>query len=292
MKSQHDLAYRLVQLAARRAPPALAERLQEEWSADLESRSGTLSRLRLALECWWATGVITRDLAVPQAALTTSGNAKALLGTSNILPQLSRRTVALLAIAGVHLLVFYVFVSGLAQHVTHTFSPTPQVTITQEDRPHQTPPPLDPNPTVVGSTHPDLPLPQDFTLPNDDRPPADFPIISGSNTTPETESPAPAPPIHRVAGGPGTGFPNPDDYYPSAARRLGETGTTIVQVCVDTLGRLTAVPTVVGSSGSRRLDDGALTLARAGSGHYLPTTENGRAVSACYPYRIHFRLTD
>jgi hypothetical protein len=46
------------------------------------------------------------------------------------------------------------------------------------------------------------------------------------------------------------------------------------------------------SSASARLDEGALKLARAGSGHYRATTEGGRAVSACYAFRIRFEFRD
>jgi TonB family protein len=100
---------------------------------------------------------------------------------------------------------------------------------------------------------------------------------------------APVATVKGVVGGPGMGFPDTEDYYPAAARRFGEKGLATVQVCVDPAGRLTAAPTIAQSSGSARLDEGALRLARAGSGHYRPTTEDGRAVSSCYPYRIRFR---
>ena len=99
-------------------------------------------------------------------------------------------------------------------------------------------------------------------------------------------------PISRVLGGPGAGFPDTGDYYPPEARRLGEAGSTIVSVCVDPRGRLTAAPTVVDSSGIRLIDEGAIRLAGAGSGHYRPTTENGQPVSSCYAFRISFRLED
>jgi TonB family protein len=65
-----------------------------------------------------------------------------------------------------------------------------------------------------------------------------------------------------------------------------------VQVCVDANGRLTSQPAITQSSGSARLDEGALTLARAGSGHYRATTEDGRAVSSCFPFRIRFEFRD
>jgi TonB family protein len=91
-------------------------------------------------------------------------------------------------------------------------------------------------------------------------------------------------------GGPGKGFPATADYYPDASRRLGEQGAAAVQVCVDPRGQLTSEPTIIQSSGSTRLDGSARALARAGSGHYRPTTEDGRAVSACFPFRIRFEL--
>lgn len=33
-------------------------------------------------------------------------------------------------------------------------------------------------------------------------------------------------------------------------------------------------------------------LAKAGSGHYRPTTENGQPVSSCCAFRIVFRIED
>jgi TonB family protein len=71
---------------------------------------------------------------------------------------------------------------------------------------------------------------------------------------------------------------------------LGENGVAIVGVCVDENGRLTSNPTLAKSSGSAALDNGALKLAKAGSGHYRSTTEDGRPVSYCYPFRIRFQL--
>ncbi|HEY7887761.1 MAG TPA: hypothetical protein VIC29_06000 [Steroidobacteraceae bacterium] len=40
------------------------------------------------------------------------------------------------------------------------------------------------------------------------------------------------------------------------------------------------------------IDQGALRLASAGSGHDRPTTESGQPVSSCYAFRISFRLED
>ncbi len=96
--------------------------------------------------------------------------------------------------------------------------------------------------------------------------------------------------VRRVAGGPGAGFPDTADFYPSLSLRLEEEGLSTVQVCVDPKGKLLADPTVVTSSGKARLDEAALKLARAGSGHYRSTTEDGRPVSSCYPLGVRFQL--
>ena len=63
-----------------------------------------------------------------------------------------------------------------------------------------------------------------------------------------------------------------------------------VHVCVDASGRLTGEPTLAESSGVSRLDAGALRLAKAGSGHYRASTEDGSPVNSCYLFRVHFRL--
>jgi hypothetical protein len=57
-------------------------------------------------------------------------------------------------------------------------------------------------------------------------------------------------------------------------------------------GRLTGAPELAKTSGIQRIDAAALKLARAGSGHYRPTTEDGAPVNSCYAYRIRFRLNN
>jgi TonB family protein len=96
--------------------------------------------------------------------------------------------------------------------------------------------------------------------------------------------------IVRVQGGAGPAFPHPDEYYPDASKRLEEQGATVLRVCVDAAGRLTSEPVWTETSGSGRLDAAAVRLAKAGSGHYVPTTEDGRPVPSCYPVKIRFQL--
>jgi hypothetical protein len=65
----------LIHHAAHRAPDSLSSRLEEEWLADLECRSSSLSRLRFAAGCCWATVLIARECSgsrVPAASSPVS----------------------------------------------------------------------------------------------------------------------------------------------------------------------------------------------------------------------------
>ena len=112
---------------------------------------------------------------------------------------------------------------------------------------------------------------------------------NGATTIGTVESPPPPPAVRRV-GGPGPRFPATEDFYPEASRRAAEQETSTVRVCVDVAGKLTADPRIAQSSGIERLDEGALRLARAGSGYYRSTLENGQPIADCYPFRVHFIL--
>jgi TonB family protein len=291
-RNDRDLAQRLVVHAAHKAPAALSERLEEEWLADLQSRSGSIARLRLALGCCWATGVITRELRVPQlAASGAAASHRPLIGDLRFdLPLLSRRTFTFILIVGLHALLIYGFVAGFAQRVRTVIPVLTHGVVIVESRPlHPPPPPLKPavRLTRIPVTDPVFTAPKDIEFPTD----PDLKGATGSEEVGPSGPPIP-PAVTRIVGGPGQGFPTTDDYYPETSRRLAETGAANVQVCVDSQGRLTGDPVLDSSSGSRRIDAAALRLARAGSGHYRPTTEDGKPVSSCYAYRIRFRLND
>lgn len=284
------LALYLVRRAARKAPSGLTERLEEEWLADLMGRRGAFSRIRFGLGCCWATRVIAREfgvIAAAAAAGSASGQPLLVAHGGHDFSWLSRRTIALIAIVFLHAAVFFAYLSGLTRQIVDQPAPPIDGAVYLEHRPPHTLKPL-PAPTLATARLESLPTPlfplnlapdsKTIAAPRDPLPPVP--------TTPQQA----AKPVNRVLGGPGAGFPNTGDYYPAMARRLGEAGATAVQVCVDPNGRLTANPAIVRSSGINRLDEGALRLARAGSGHYRPTTENGRPVSSCYAFRVRFQL--
>ena len=91
-----------------------------------------------------------------------------------------------------------------------------------------------------------------------------------------------------AATGNGSACTNPEE----AGHQTLEEGTAIVHVCIDENGVLTGAPEIIGSSGSCRLDMGALRLAREASGKYHSATENGKPVSGCFSFAVKFRLRE
>jgi TonB family protein len=283
----------LVQHAARRAPASLAQRLEEEWLADFEERKSALARLRFGVGCAWATRVIAHEYLEPKVA-TASANGTTVATTPYQGPDysfVSRRTVAVFGIIGLHALIIYGFATGLVHNVIVKIVP-PLTVVPTAPKVIDRPPPIPINPTFQRQ----IPLlPRDPEVPKfdvDNDAPQVVEAVEPIQSSPGTATVQPPPPVHRVAGGPGKGFPSSDDYYPLQELRSRTEGAVLLSVCTDARGRLTADPTLVQSSGSAGLDQGALRLAKAGSGRYRATLEDGRAVSSCYPLRVRFNLRD
>jgi len=108
----------LIHHAARRAPECLSSRLEEEWLADLESRSSALLRLRLALGCCWATMVIVNEysrIRVPAASPVVAARGYIALADRNF-GYFSLRSGTLFLILGLHAALF----CGLITTFSHT----------------------------------------------------------------------------------------------------------------------------------------------------------------------------
>jgi protein TonB len=278
----------LIHQAACRAPGSLSQRLEEEWLADLAARPSAISRLRFAIGCCWATQVIAFEYRPSRIPVTSSAvegklmSAYAQHGLSNF----SSRSTTLFLVVTLHAALFYGVLTTLS-HIHSSVVPAPLQNRLLEN-PHPLPLPTSlPTPQL---NRPTIQVPKpDFDVPRE----LDPSHAMSTDVIPEPSLPTPPSVPHavkQVQGGPGTGFPNPDDFYPALARRMEEQGIVTVRVCVDVNGRLTADPATLQGTGSARLDEGALKLARAGSGHYRATTEDGRPVDSCYPFRIRFQL--
>ena len=277
----------LIRRAACKAPAALSERLGEEWLADLSARSGALSQLRFALGCCWATNVIAHEFGAPvRAAAAASGGKTTIIEDAVPGRSFSRRTTVILLIVGFHILVICVLATAIVTPKGPKTIPDLQVDFLPKQP--RNPPPLPADPALTRISVDDFPPP----VGPPDRTEKTITIEEQLTEAPPAGAAGPPSvvPAHRVLGGPGVGFPNTDDFYPEAAIRAREKGIATVGVCVDGAGRLTGKPAIDQSSGSSRLDEAALRLAQAGSGHYRATTEDGRPVSACYPFRVRFEL--
>ena len=105
----------LVMRSARSAPASLAERLEEEWLADMAARRGEMARIRFALGCCWATRVIAHEYLAPSLAAAGS-SVGAAFGHRNSFP-FSRRSGTLLLIVGVHAALIYGFATAFKHHL-------------------------------------------------------------------------------------------------------------------------------------------------------------------------------
>jgi protein TonB len=195
------------------------------------------------------------------------------------------RTAVLAAIVALHVFILWALASGLARKAIQVLAPPIQTDILQEEKAKVEPPP--PPPPELRKEVVEVP-PPDITIA--------MPEVGPSTTaiTARVEQPKAAPVaragIAATAVGLGKGFPNVDDYYPDASRRLGEEGLTVVDICVGPDGKLTEPPKVGKTSGHDRLDQAAVKVATLGSGRFKPATEEGKPVAKCTQLPIRFKL--
>ena len=289
---QDNLSHWLIHRAARHAPEFLSERMEEEWLADMAVRPTAMSRLRFAVGCCWATLVIALERPLVRLPLTsTAVAARPMMPFAHQgLGRFSRRSSTFFLVASLHAVVFYGLVSAFTHTRASAVPPPLQNREVQATRPREVLPRLDPQMTDVTL---DVPRPE-LDIPVERDPTGDVSANFGQEPShfvaPALPPESPPHTVRQVQGGPGSGFPDPDDFYPMLSRHLEEQGLATVNVCVAANGRLTSSPAVVRGTGSARLDEAAIKLAKAGSGHYRATTEDGRPVDSCYALNIRFRL--
>jgi len=195
------------------------------------------------------------------------------------------RSAVLAAIIGLHVFILWAFATGLARKAIEVLAPPIQTDILQEEKTKVEPPP--PPPPELRKEVVEVP-PPDINIA--------MPEVGPQTTaiTARVEQPKPAPvakaAIAATAVGLGKGFPNVDDYYPDASRRLGEEGLTLVGICVGPDGKLTEPPKVEKTSGHERLDQAAVKVATVGSGRFKPATEEGKPITKCTQLPIRFKL--
>jgi TonB family protein len=198
---------------------------------------------------------------------------------------LSRHSAALGGIIGLHILVIYLFATGLVIKVLPNRVEPLVATVTDAPRPPLEATPL-PGPRLdtFAIQIPSVPTPVQ-TAPED--PPRDTILAPDRPSAFADPGPLIRDPLPiRLIGQ--NRFPDSEDYYPSDLRRMGIEGAAIVQACVDEQGALRGNPVIERSSGNPRLDAGALNVARAG--RYARSIQGTTQVPNCFHIRIGFRM--
>jgi len=198
----------------------------------------------------------------------------------------SRRAIVLVGIIVLHIFLAWVFASGLARKAIQMVAPPIQTDIIEEVEQRDTPPP---------------PPPPEFERPPVEVPPPevtiDIPVDVQQSTAitdvtdrpvPMAPPPPPAPKNVKKAGIDAKRFPTTEEYYPAASKRLGEEGSPTLKVCVGPNGKLTEEPSIAATSGSARLDEGAIKLAKAG--RYIAGSVDGAPTTECIQFRVKFEL--
>ena len=196
----------------------------------------------------------------------------------------TRRTAVLAAIIALHVFILYALATGLARRAIEVLAPPIQTDIVQEEKTKAEPPPPELRKEVVEVPPPDI----NIAMPEVG--PSTTAITARVAEAPKAAAPVAKAAIAATAVGLGKGFPNVDDFYPDASRRLGEEGLTVVDICVGPDGKLTEAPKVGKTSGHERLDQAALKVAQMGSGRFKPATEEGKPISKCTQLPIRFKL--
>ena len=206
-------------------------------------------------------------------------------------------------VLGLHLLLGYGLLNGLAQRMVDVIKGPIETKIVEEVKPPPPPPDNLPPPPKFAPPPPSFVPPPEVNV---NAPATAGPTITTTRVAPPpapvTVAPAPPPPAPpappRVAARPAFAnvqacAPSSDDY-PSAAQRSEATGTTKIKFTVDSNGKLSNAE-VVKSAGSSRehkmLDRVALSklsecVFRAGS------DENGRPVGASFEVDYVWKLAN
>src|ERR1700722_7587529 len=201
----------------------------------------------------------------------------------------TRRTIVLFAIIALHVFIAWALATGLARRAIELVAPPIQTEVVEEVQKKDEPPP--PPPPQMERPPVEIPPPDvAIEVPQETQTTAIADVTD--KPVPKAAPPPPAPVAKKVLAPPrpGKGFPSSEDYYPPASKRLGEEGSANIHVCVGPNGKLTEDPTLAQTSGSARLDDGALKLAKASSGHYQAGTEDGQPSTMCTVFKIKFEL--
>jgi len=202
-----------------------------------------------------------------------------------------RRFGGLVLVTAIHVAIVAVLILGLVAGEVEKKKDDLQATVEQQKVEAKAPPP--PPPDVVKPPPPFVP-PPDFQIQTEA--PSNTTAISTTSVRPPAPPP-PAPPAAPPA--PPAAPPTPPEAimsthgippYPAISQRLGEHGTTLLNITIDEAGRCTEA-TVATSSGSNRLDTAAIDYVKQRY-RWKPATQNGHPVTVRSQIRVVWDLKD
>ncbi len=145
-----------------------------------------------------------------------------------------------------------------------------------------------PPPPIVAAAPSPSPAPPAFVAPP---PPAEPPppmVAVAPPPPPAPPAPPAPPPTPKTIPATAVQYLDPPaPTYPSASKRLGESGRVLIRVEIDTVGRARQIQ-LIRSSGSSRLDQAAMDAVKAA--RFKPYTENGEPLIVWTTVPIVFEL--
>ena len=199
-----------------------------------------------------------------------------------------KRGLAFIIVILLHVVVGWVFYTGLAQKfITKVIPP---VEVAEIDKPKQEDKPPPPPPKLE-ELKPYVPPPEFVDI--QQAPPENAPVTQSTvNTVIAPPAPAAPPaPVQHSHTSPKQDPKHPlkigEDYYPDASKRANEEGTCLVKLTVAPDGRITD-QSIEKSSGFPRLDDACLKGVRGQ--RLIPATEDGKPVELTTVVPITWKL--
>ncbi len=186
-----------------------------------------------------------------------------------------QRSTGLIFVVAFHILLIWGFASGLANKVAEKIPEILKAEVVKEEQVVEKEPPPPP---------PDIKLPP----PNLDFVP-DAPAASTAIVAVQREQPKPiVPSALTKARVPPKGLSRPE--YPSASIRLGEEGSTGLNLYLNEEGRVTEAQ-VSSTSGSERLDEAAVKHAQR-SWKFVPCMQGDKPVACWHQIKFTWRIED
>lgn len=188
----------------------------------------------------------------------------------------STRTIALVAIIGIHVLVVLGLTDALAMKDLKLAQSVMTVFSINEPRPPRSEP-IRPEVELQQPVELEIPVPELPVIPLDAvEAPAAAALDEASSAVSSNALTY-------------TTLRSPDVYYPPMSRQLGESGVAVVRVCVNGDGSRDGTPVLQTTSGFPRLDQAAVKWATEAL-RFKPAAQGGSNVHACQGFRVKFRL--